>query len=158
MMDLQQDYINPETKNPKGGSQMVGKRISRYWVVLAVAVCVIAAGSIAMVAAESKTDNDKILNKISNEAAVAMRDVRFARVAIFDGQPEKRLKLLDSAKNNLNTAEKNAPELTVTVKSIQKAGDKAAATRKVTETTSFRLTHIWNSLRTSFRPRRNKRR
>ena len=117
---------------------MAGKRISRFWVVLAAAACVIAAGSIAMVAAESKTDKaDKILEKISNEGAAAMRDVRFARVAIFDGQPEKGVTLLDSAKKNLTTAEKNSSELVVTVKSAQKAGDKAVPTHKATETTDL---------------------
>jgi hypothetical protein len=96
---------------------------------------VLVVGGTAIAATESK--DEKILEKVSREAGTAMRDVRFARVAIFDGQPEVGEKLLDSAKKNLVTTEKNAPELVVTVKSEQKVGDKTVATHKATQTTDF---------------------
>jgi len=108
---------------------------SRLGVVLAAAAFTFVAGNVAMAAEESKTD--KILDKVSREANSAMRDVRFARVAIFDGQPEEAKKLLDSAKKDLAKTEKDAPKLVVTVKSQVKVGNETIAKHKATETSEF---------------------
>jgi glucan-binding YG repeat protein len=126
------------------------KHLSRYVVVLVAAMFVLAVGVTAIAATESK--DEKILEKVSKEAGTAMRDVRFARVAIFDGQPEAGEKLLDSAKKNLTAAEKNAPEQVVTVKSKQKVGDKTVATHEATQTTEFVPIDAWLGLSEDFVP------
>ena len=99
---------------------MVGKRPSRLVVGLVVALfCFLLAGGAALAAKESKAD--KILDKVSQEGNTAMREVRWARVAIFDGQPRYAEKILDAAKKNLDAVEKQAPQLMVALKSEEKA-------------------------------------
>ena len=96
---------------------MAGKHLSKL--VAVTALCgLLMAGTAAMAAKESKAD--KILDKVSMEGNSAMRDVRWARVAIFDGQPQKAEKMLDEAKKNLDTTEKQAPQLLVALKSKEK--------------------------------------
>jgi glucan-binding YG repeat protein len=126
------------------------KRLSRYVVVLVAAMFVLAVGVPAMAATESK--DEKILEKVSKEAGTAMQEVRFARVAIFDGQPETAEKLLDSARKNLAMAEKKAPELVVTVKSEQKVGDKTVATHKAAKTIDLVPVDAWLGLSEDFVP------
>jgi hypothetical protein len=99
---------------------MVGKHLSKMVVVLTVAlVGFLMAGGAAMAAKESKAD--KILDKVSQEGNTAMRDVRWSRVAIFDGQPQDAEKILDAAKKNLEIVKKQAPQLMVALKSKEKA-------------------------------------
>jgi len=49
------------------------------------------------------------LMKVSHEGYAAMRAVRAARVAIFNGQPNVAIQMLNTAKTNLAAAAKNAP-------------------------------------------------
>jgi hypothetical protein len=115
----------------RGGLSMVVKRLFT-WVVLVVTVWFgfQMMGCTAFAATEAQPQNkaDKILDKVSKEGNMAMRDVRWARVAIFDGQPQTAEKLLDSAKKNLDVTEKQAPHLLVALESTEKgAGVKPRA-------------------------------
>ena len=92
----------------------------------------------------------KTLDKISSEGNAAMRDLRRARVALFNGQPESAKKYLDSAKEELGTVEKQAPELVVTINSQRKIGDKTVATDKVTETSDYIPIDTWLMLSEDF--------
>ena len=102
---------------------MAGKHLSKLVVVgVAALVGILMLGSVAMAATESKAD--KILDKVSQEGNAAMRDVRWARVAIFEGQPQTAEKILASAKKNLDAAEKKAPQLLVALESKEKGAGK----------------------------------
>jgi hypothetical protein len=99
---------------------MVGKHLSKLVAVLVVALfAFLVAGSAAMAAKEGKAE--KILDKVSEEGNTAMREVRWARVAIFDGQPQYAETILDAARKNLDTVEKQAPQLMMALKPKEKA-------------------------------------
>jgi hypothetical protein len=98
-------------------------RRNRIW--LPAVALMLMAGSVLLVqqslmAAESETSP---LVKVSKDGFVAMRAVRDARVAIFDGRPDEAKSLVADAETALADAEKNAPEYTV--KAEFKQGDKA---------------------------------
>ncbi|MFV0439516.1 MAG: YfdX family protein [Desulfopila sp.] len=101
------------------------------------------------VATTPKNEN-KILDKVSTEGNAAMQDLRWARVALFDGQPEAAQKYLDKAKTNLAKAEKQAPELVVTINSQQKVGDKIVASKRVTESSDYVPVDAWLTLSDDF--------
>jgi hypothetical protein len=83
-------------------------------------VLAVESGVAAAAKATAKATKDlKILKKVSKEGRSAMMDVRWARVAIFEGQPEQGEKLLENAKTNLMVVEKQAPELAVAKKGIK---------------------------------------
>lgn len=88
----------------------------------------------AAVAKQTKPpDNEvKIFDQVSSESYTAMRDVRFARLAIFDGQTTDAVKLLDDARDQLTKAKKNAPTVTVTVDEQEKLGDKTVEAEDTT--------------------------
>ena len=97
------------------------KKLVRLGTILMVVMSVLAVGSgVAMAAKETKkeTKDLKILKKVSQEGRLAMLDVRWARVAIFEGQLEQGAKLLEKAKTNLMAAQKQVPELAVAKKGI----------------------------------------
>jgi glucan-binding YG repeat protein len=104
----------------------------------------------AAIAKESKTE--KILDQVSREAYTAMQDVRFARVAIFEDQLKAAEKYLDEAKKKLAAAEKEAPELTVTVKSEQKVGDETITKHETAQTTDYVPIDAWLVLSEDFVP------
>ncbi|MEZ5473945.1 MAG: YfdX family protein [Steroidobacteraceae bacterium] len=58
----------------------------------------------------------KALQQFSAAGNTAMMDVRSARFAIFNGQPDIAIKLIASAKDALVRADKDAPTLTTTTK------------------------------------------
>lgn len=102
----------------------------------------VAAGAFAFIVgcaarAGTETANEKILDKVSMESNTAMLQVRWARVALFDGEPDRAKDFLKEAKQNLGAAEKAAPELTVTVKSQTKVGDKTVTTDEATQTMDY---------------------
>ena len=102
---------------------MVGKRLSKPVLVLVAACfCFMVVAGAALAATEGKPQSkvDKILDKVSKEGNMAMRDVRWARVAIFDGLPQDSEKLLTGAKKNLDTVEKQAPQLLVALEAKDK--------------------------------------
>ncbi|MBN2579728.1 MAG: YfdX family protein [Pirellulales bacterium] len=81
---------------------------------------------------KAKTPENKIL-EVSREGFAAMRAVRAARIAIFDGQPKLASKMLDKAMDQLNSAAKNAPEYVVDVKTTvdgKKVEDDIATVKK----------------------------
>ena len=109
------------------------KHMTGFVVVFVVAVFGFVMTAGAAMAAQ-KSNEEKILEKVSQEGHTAMQAVRYARVAIFDGQPQQAAELLDKAKKNLSAAEKKAPEMTVTVKAVEKMGGKTIDTEKTSET------------------------
>jgi hypothetical protein len=68
------------------------------------------------VSAAQANKEDKVLEKVSKEGRDAMRDLRWARVAIFDGQLKQAKEMLDQSKKLLSIVEQQVPELVVTVK------------------------------------------
>jgi hypothetical protein len=124
------------------------KHLSRLAVILLAASLVGVATGAATTTKETKAD--KFLEQISKESATAMRQLRFARVAIFDGQPERAEKYLYSAKENLSKAQTGAPKLTVTVKSQKKVGGKTITKQEEKETTDLVAIDAWLGLSEDF--------
>jgi hypothetical protein len=94
------------------------KRLVRLGIMLMVVMSVLAVES-GFAAAAKDTKEAKILEKVSNEGRLAIAEVRWARVAIFEGQPEQGEKLVEKAKKNLMVAEKQVPKLAVAKKTIK---------------------------------------
>ncbi len=67
-------------------------------------------------AAKTLTAQDRELTKLSQEGFQAMRNVRGARIAIFNGNTQVASDLLDKAKTSLDAARKEAPVYVVDVK------------------------------------------
>lgn len=86
------------------------------------------------VSAADMNQNEKILNKVSKEGLIAMREIRWARVAMFDGNVEQAGDLLKKSRQYLTQVEKQAPELVVTVKTSEKVDGKAVRNEKETVT------------------------
>jgi hypothetical protein len=98
------------------------KKLVRLGTILMVVMSVLAVESGVAAAAKApakETKKLKILKKVSKEGRLAIMDVRWARVAIFEGQPDQGEKLLEKAKTNLAAVQKQAPELAVTKKGIK---------------------------------------
>ncbi len=93
---------------------------------------------------------EKILDKVSKEAGLAMQDVRFARVALFEGDTKGAIQYVEEASKKLLAAEKNAPQLAVTIKTKEKVGDKTIASEKVSETAEFVPIDAWLMLSEDF--------
>ena len=99
---------------------------------------------------------EKILEKVSKEAGLAMRDVRFARVALFEGDAKDAVQYVEDAKKKLAAAEKNAPKLVVTVKWEEKSGDKTITSHKASQTDEFVTIDAWLMLSEDFVPSQEK--
>jgi glucan-binding YG repeat protein len=109
--------------------------LTKYSVAIVIVMFGLVTGACnAMAASESP---QKILDKVSKEGRAAMRDVRWARVAIFDGQPKQATEMLEQAKKNLALVEKQAPEMVVSVQTKQQVGDKTIDEAKTTETSDL---------------------
>lgn len=115
---------------------MKNRHLSKYWIVyVAVAVGVVMVVGTVMAA---KGDNsEKLLDKVSRESSTAMQDLHSARVAIFDGQLDSANRYLSDAKKNLAVAEKQAPELVVSVKAKETVGKKTISSDKTTAMTDY---------------------
>jgi len=128
---------------------MSRKHLSKFLIVLVAALLgFVMTEGYAMAKKESKTE--KILEKVSKESNTAMRKVRWARVALFDGEPDSAKKFIEDAKKDLAAAEKKAPELVVTVKSQSKIGGKTISSEKTTETSDFVPIDAWLVLSEDF--------
>jgi hypothetical protein len=77
---------------------------------------------------------DKLLDKVSKEGQAAMRDMRWARVAIIDGQTKLGEEMLGRAKKELANLAKQSPESVVTIRTKEKIGGKVVAKEETTET------------------------
>jgi len=108
----------------------------------------VAVGSICMATSQNK--DHKILDQVSAESNAAMRDLRWARVALFDGKTNTSEKYLTEVKKKLQAAEKQAPELIVTVSSEKKIGGKTISTEKKTETSDYVPIDAWLTLSEDF--------
>lgn len=86
------------------------------------------------VSAADMNQNEKILDNVSKEGRIAMREIRWARVAMFDGNVEQADDLLKKSRQYLTQVEKQAPELVVTVKTSEKVGGKTVRNEKETVT------------------------
>lgn len=67
----------------------------------------------ALIAAAYDTRENRFI-RLSEEGSKAAHSLLLARVAIFDGQPEEAVKLVDQAKAALTAAAKDADKLTIT--------------------------------------------
>lgn len=84
--------------------------------------------------AANSAKQEPALDKVSQEGYMAMQEAGFARVAIFDGQLKEAKELIKNAQDHLKAAKENAPELTVTVKAVEKSGDETLDSAEITET------------------------
>lgn len=87
--------------------------------------------------AASEKKQEQVLDKVSQDGYMAMQEAGFARVAIFDGQLKEAQKLMEKAQAHLQEAKKKAPEITVTVKAVEKMGDKTIDSAQMTETNNL---------------------
>jgi len=99
---------------------------------------------------DKESKESKILEQVSNESNMAMRDLRWARVALFDGKTDSAKTYLDEAKKNLETAEKDAPQMIVTINTKNKIGDKTVSSKEVTETSDYVPIDAWLVLSEDF--------
>jgi hypothetical protein len=79
-------------------------------------------------AAAPKDGADRALMHLSQEGFSAVRAVRAARIALFNGKPELVKQLLDSADASLQAAEKEAPSFTVKVSETVDGKNEGSAT------------------------------
>ncbi|MGD9659292.1 MAG: YfdX family protein [Methylocystis sp.] len=63
-------------------------------------------------AAAPKNAAERALIQLSRDGVAALRAIRSARIALFNGRPEIVSQLLDSAEASLRTAEREAPSFT----------------------------------------------
>ncbi|MDS4069321.1 MAG: YfdX family protein [Candidatus Competibacter sp.] len=80
-------------------------------VVIGATVCI--SLSLAGLAATDRGANELPIIRLSEEGSKAARDISLARVAIFDGQSQEAVKLIDEAKATLVTAAKDAAKLAI---------------------------------------------
>lgn len=102
------------------------------------------AGGVAL--AKAKQDAARradALGQVSQESAVAMRDIRAARLAIFEGEPDAAKHFIADAQQQLSAAEKSAPRTKVTVKTEQTVGNKTVAKSEASETTELVPIDAW---------------
>ncbi len=129
---------------------MSHKHVSGFILIFAAVMFALAGAQGFAFAEEKKTE--KILEKVSKEAGLAMQDVRFARVALFEGDTKDAVQYVEEAKKKLAAAEKDAPKLVVMVKSEEKIGDKTVASHKASETAEFVPINAWLVLSEDFVP------
>lgn len=96
--------------------------------------CVVLAG-IALAAGDKPPE--EVIDKVSQDGYLAMRETGSARVAIIDGRLDQAKSLIEQAQAHLQDAKQNAPEITVTVKTEEKIGDKTIDSSKMTETSDY---------------------
>ncbi|MDS4041656.1 MAG: YfdX family protein [Candidatus Competibacter sp.] len=80
-------------------------------VVIGATVCI--SLSLAGLAATDRDANERPIVRLSEEGSKVARDISLARVAIFDGQSQEAVKLIDEAKATLVTAAKDAAKLAI---------------------------------------------
>lgn len=115
---------------------MKTKNLSKILVVSVISLIGFAiAGTISIATTQNK--ESKILEKVSTEANMAMRDLRWARTDLFDGQTKAAKTYLDKARKNLETVKKQAPELVVTIDKKTKIGDKTVSSEKITKKSDY---------------------
>ncbi|SPD76395.1 conserved exported hypothetical protein [uncultured Desulfobacterium sp.] len=127
---------NTHMNRIEGGIRMRTMHVSRVFIMFLVAALGVVSAAAAATSTEGSKE-EKILDKVSKEGFAAIQEVRHARVAIFDGQPQEAEDLLGQAKKNLSAVEKNAPAITVTVKAVEKVGGKTIDTKTTSETTEL---------------------
>jgi hypothetical protein len=103
----------------------------------------LAAGGIAVAKSKSDHDQAKVLETVSQESAAAVRDMRAARLAIFDGHPGDAKRLLASARKSLSAAKKQRPQTLITVKTEHKVGNKTVSKNETRETTDLVPVDAW---------------
>ncbi|WP_031434097.1 YfdX family protein [Methylomarinum vadi] len=86
------------------------------------------------VSAAQANNGEKMLEQISKEGREAAREMKWSRVAMFDGNIDQASKLLTKAKENLAKVEKQEPQLVVTVNTEEKLGGKTIGQQKSTMT------------------------
>lgn len=86
------------------------------------------------VSAAQANNGEKMLEQISKDGREAARDMKWARVAMFDGNIDQASKLLTKAKESLAKVEKQEPQLVVTVNTEEKLGGKTVGQQKSTMT------------------------
>ena len=133
---------------------MSDKHVSRFILIFATVMFALMSAQSFAFAEDKKAE--KILEKVSKEAGLAMRDVRFARVALFEGDAKDAVQYVEDAKKKLAAAEKNAPKLVVTVKSEEKSGDKTITSHKASQTDEFVTIDAWLMLSEDFVPSQEK--
>jgi hypothetical protein len=86
------------------------KVVVSFAVALTLVVCsfAVATDYSSKAANKSNTQTPEIV-KVSHDGFAAMRAVRAARIAIFNGEPKMAMEMLDKAKTDLETAAKEAP-------------------------------------------------
>lgn len=104
----------------------------RLTIVSIIVTSLLLLGGVSLAANSAK--QEPALDKVSQEGYMAMQEAGFARVAIFDGQLKEAQDLIKNAQDHLKAAKENAPELTVTVKAVEKSGDKTLDSAEITET------------------------
>lgn len=66
-----------------------------------------------LAATADQSAKERPIIRLSDDGAKAARDISMARVAIFDGQTQEAVKLIDEAKTTLVTAAKDADKLAI---------------------------------------------
>ncbi|MGD9540209.1 YfdX family protein [Methylocystis sp.] len=79
-------------------------------------------------AAAPKDAAERALMQLSQDGISALRAIRSARIALFNGKPEIVSQLLDSAEASLRTAENEAPSFTIKASETINGKDAESAT------------------------------
>ena len=96
--------------------------------------------SFATLAATSHDTDNRSFIRLSEEGAKAARNISMARVAIFDGQSQEAMKLVDQAKATLATAAQDVDKLAIKKPDKADSGPMIPIDAKLTMADDFTLT------------------
>ena len=96
--------------------------------------------SFATLAATSHDTDNRPFIRLSEEGAKAARNISMARVAIFDGQSQEAMKLVDQAKATLATAAQDVDKLAIKKPDKADSGPMIPIDAKLTMADDFTLT------------------
>ena len=96
--------------------------------------------SFATLAATSHDTDNRSFIRLSEEGSKAARNISMARVAIFDGQSQEAMKLVDQAKATLATAAQDVDKLAIKKPDKADSGPMIPIDAKLTMADDFTLT------------------
>jgi len=96
--------------------------------------------SFATLAATSHDTDNRPFIRLSEEGSKAARNISMARVAIFDGQSQEAMKLVDQAKTTLATAAQDVDKLAIKKPDKADSGPMIPIDAKLTMADDFTLT------------------
>lgn len=139
--------MTTQTHERKTSRRPVWRRPSALFVFGALAVSL--SSGVALAEAAKDAEPSPAV-EVSRESADAMRNIRAARVALFEGETGAATRYIDVAKDDLTEAKKLAPQTQVTVETKRTVGDEQVAKSETTEITDQVPIDAWLGISEDF--------